>query len=83
MGEAYVETSDKEEIYAYLQWRTESRHNAEGFGNTADGAWIQSYAQWEDPLLPGTYSAVTCNVAYAAKAVTNFTVGNFYGEPIN
>jgi hypothetical protein len=59
MGESFNELDGDEALLLYVQFTTQDKKSS--FKN---GSWIQSYAQFEDPNKPGTYTAVTCNVGY-------------------
>ena len=62
-GETFFEQGEDKAIVSYFTWTTV---NSEEF--LPAYAWIQSYAQMEDPDNPGTYLTGVCNVGYNPNA---------------
>ena len=81
IGETYTELDGDSALSLYVAFETYD--NKSSFKN---GSWIQSYAQYEEPSKPGTYSAVTCNVGYdsgnSKASGSGISVGSFYGDSI-
>ena len=69
-----------ENVTLSIDWQTGSETSNREDGNKwKPGYWIQNYAQWEDPLMPGKYLAVACNVEYDKDRVpTAINIDNYH-----
>ena len=77
------ESSDEEVYQAFIMgWK--NYNDKAAFEN---GAWIQNWAQWEDPEATGKYYQMTCNVKFDsskdAVPQENVVVRETYGTTID
>ena len=74
-GEFTMEWDDETERVLsgfYMRWTV----GGEGW-TWPSGTWVQNYAQFENPIKPGNYRAVTCSALYNRKegAALNYVMG--------